>query len=94
MVLHDAIKTIQNGVCFFLRTKTCFFYKNLKSRIKKTRGLFFFRVFLNLEYLSILFCDFRLIARSVKSHDAISLIGCAPKISGNEKAENHWLLNT
>jgi len=31
------------------------------------------------NYLSILFCDFPLIARSGKSHVTISLIGCAPR---------------
>jgi len=35
-----------------------------------------------------------LIARSGKSHVTISLIGCAPKIPGNEEAENYWHLNT
>ena len=30
------------------------------------------------DYLSILFCDFPLIARSEKRHNTISLIGCAP----------------
>jgi len=41
---------------------------------KKPGGL----VFLNPGYLSILFCDFALIARSATSHATISLIGCAP----------------
>jgi len=36
------------------------------------------RVFLNPDYyLSIVFCDFPLIARSGTSHVSISLIGCA-----------------
>jgi len=35
-------------------------------------------VFLNPDYLSILFCKFPLIARSGKSHATISLIECAP----------------
>jgi len=42
-------------------------------------GLFFSKkhFFLNPNYLSILFCDFALIARSGTSHVTISLIGCA-----------------
>jgi len=35
-----------------------------------------------------------LIARIVKSHVVISLIGSAPKILRIEKGENHWHLNT
>jgi len=49
--------------------------------LKKTRRVVFFKknqVFLNLDYLSILFYDFPLTARSGTSHVTISLIGCAP----------------
>jgi len=35
-------------------------------------------VFLHPDYLSILVCDFSLIARSATSHVTISLNGCAP----------------
>jgi len=37
VILHDAIKTIQNGVCvFFKRNKNMFLLKkNRKTRIKK-----------------------------------------------------------
>ena len=37
LILHDAIKTIQSGVFVFLKkgTKTCFFSKKQKIRIKK-----------------------------------------------------------
>jgi len=42
MVLHDAIKTIQNGVCVFKEQRLVSFIKNLKSRIKEnTRAGFF-----------------------------------------------------
>jgi len=62
-------------------TKTCFLSTNPKKRIKKTGGLRFFlikRVFLNPDYLSILFCDFPLIARSGTSHVTINSIGRSP----------------
>jgi len=46
VILHNAIKTIQNGVFVFFfekRTKTCFFSKNRKQPdFEKTRGLEFF----------------------------------------------------
>jgi len=83
VILHDAIKTIHNGVvCFFKkRTKTCFFKKNKKFGLKKQKadGLFFSkkRVFLNLIVFQP-FCDFPLIAWSGTSHVTISLFGCTP----------------
>jgi len=97
MVLHDAIKTIQNGVCvFFKEQRLVSFIKKLKTQIKENTRMGFKkkRVFLNPDYLSILFCDFPLIAQSGKSQVTISLIGCVPKIPGNEEAENYWHLNT
>jgi len=53
------------------------------------------RIFLNPDYLSILFCNFPLIARSGTSHVTIRLIVCAPHTwtkcpCGNEEAEIHW----
>jgi len=56
------------------------FQKTQKTDIKKTKnrgrlGFIKKRGFLNPDYLSILFCDFPLIARSGTSHVAISLIG-------------------
>jgi len=69
----------------------------LKS--KKTGGLEKKRFFFNLDYLSILFCDFPLIARSGTRHVTTSLTGRAPctnprvKDPGNEEAENYWHLN-
>jgi len=66
----------------FLKIKNLFLFKKTKKTDeKKTGGLFFLekkRVFLNPDYLSILFCDFPLIARSGTSQVTISLIGCAP----------------
>jgi len=42
-ILHDAIKTLQNGV-FVFRTKTRFFSKNPKyPDLKKRAGLFFLK---------------------------------------------------
>jgi len=84
VVLHDAIKTIQNGVFVFLQNKNenLFFFQkvNKKTVIKKQVGCIFLkkRVFLNPDYLSILFCNFPLISRSGISYVTISLIGCAP----------------
>ena len=53
VILHDAIKTIQNSVlCFFIkRTKACFVSKKPKKRIKKqkTCELFFFNPFFQLS---------------------------------------------
>jgi len=42
VTLHDAIKTIQNGVfvLFQKRTKTCFFPKETKNAFKKQVGCF------------------------------------------------------
>jgi len=62
-------------------TKSCFFSKNPKKLdLKKQEGRILLkkRVFLNPDYLSILFCDFPLIARSGTSHATISLFGRAP----------------
>jgi len=43
VILHGAIETIQSGVFVFLKkgTKTCFFSKKQKMRIKKQVGCFF-----------------------------------------------------
>ena len=84
VLLHDARKQFRMGFpcCCFLRIKTCF-KKKTKNVYKKTKitgrlGFSKKRVFLNPDYLSIVFCDFPLIARSGTSHATISLIGCAP----------------
>ena len=71
-----------NSECFFWvlkKPKTCFIKKN---GFKKSRRVVFFkwRVFLNPDYLSILFWDFSLIAQSGTSHAAVSLNGCAAHI--------------
>jgi len=61
VTLHDAIKTIQNGVfvLFQKRTKTCFFPKETKNAFKKQVGCFKKkRVFLNPDYLSTFFAIF------------------------------------
>jgi len=41
VILHDAIKTIQNSVFVFFqkRTKTCFFSKKQEKRIKKAKHM-------------------------------------------------------
>jgi len=67
------------GFCVFFKQNLVSFQKP-KKHIKKTVGLFLSkkRVFLSPDYLSILFRDFLLIARSGTSHVTISLIGCAP----------------
>jgi len=78
VILHNAIKTIQNVFLCFLkkRTQTCFFSKNPRNPdLKKAEGWFKKNVFFNPDYLSILFCDFLLIARSGTNHVTISLIG-------------------
>jgi len=47
VVLHDAIKTIQNGVFVFLQNKNenLFFFSKSKQKngYKKTSGLYFFK---------------------------------------------------
>jgi len=79
VLLHDAIKTIQNGafVCFFQEQKTVSSQKNKKIWIKKT--CFFKETGFSQPWLSFNpICDFPLIARSGTSHVTISLIGFAP----------------
>jgi len=69
------------GFCvFFQITKTCFFKVKTKNLdLRKSGGLFFLKIgFFYPDYLSILFCDFPMSARSGTSHVTISLIGCAP----------------
>jgi len=83
MILYHAIKTIQNKVFVIFENKLLLLFNETQKRfIKNSRVVFVKkRVFLNPDYLSILFCDFPLIARSGTSHVTISLIGCAP---------HHW----
>ena len=82
VILYDAIQTIQNSVfVFFLKKeqRPVSFQKTRKNGLKKHVNCFFLNSgFFNPDYLSILFCDFPLIARSGTSHVIISLIGCAP----------------
>jgi len=84
VIQHDAIKTIQNRVFVFFwkKNKNLFLFKKKQiTRIWKNRRVGTFwkkRVFLNPGYLSILFCDFPLIARSGTADVTISLIGRAP----------------
>jgi len=70
VMLHNAIKQFKMGfLCFFLK----------EQKLVSFQGCFFLmRIFLDPDYLSILFCDFPLIARSGISHVTISLIRCAP----------------
>jgi len=85
VILHNAIKTIQNGVFMFFekRMKTCFFKKKTKhATLKKQEGWNFLKTpgFYQ-PWLSFNpFCDFPLIARSGTTDDTISLIGRAPYI--------------
>ena len=73
------------GFCFvfFLKNKNLFLFKTRqKTDIKKQKTqvgwvLLKKRVFLNPHYLSIIFCDFPMIARSGTSQVTIKLIGCA-----------------
>jgi len=70
------------GFCVFLKKerKPVSFQKTPKNEFEKTEGLEFFekkRVFLNPDYLSILFCDFPVMARSGTTDVTISLIGRA-----------------
>jgi len=56
------------------------FKKHQKTNLKKQKGWNFLkkkRVFLNPDYLSILFCDFPVMARSGTTDVTISLIGRA-----------------
>ena len=81
VILHDAIKTIQNSVFVFFpkKKKSLFFFKKSENPDKKTKHVncFFNPGFFNTDYFSTFFCDFPLIARSGTSHVTISLIGCA-----------------
>jgi len=67
VILHDAIKQFRTGFCDLSKkkAKTCFFKKN-KNGFKKNRKacelLFLNPVFFNPDCISILFCDFPLIA--------------------------------
>ena len=85
VILHNAIKTIQNGVFMFFekRMKTCFFKKKTKNAtLKKQEGWNFLKTpgFYQ-PWLSFNpFCDFPLIALSGTTDDTISLIGRAPYI--------------
>jgi len=83
LILLDAIRTIENGgFVFFLKKgqKLVSFQKKQKNEFKENQEgcLKKKRFFLDPEYLSILFCDFPLIARSGTRHVTISLIGVAP----------------
>ena len=84
VILHDATKTIHNGVFAFFKNKNLFFLKKTPGFVKKRKnpdGLGFLRklgFFSNLDIFQYFFCDFPLIARSGTSHITISLIGCAP----------------
>ena len=84
VILHDAIKTIHNGVlCLFFKKKEqkpVSLKKNKKIiRIEKTGGLFFEKNrFFSTLIIFEPFCDFPLIARSGTSHVTISLFGCVP----------------
>ena len=82
MVLHDAIKRIETGVfTFFLKERKLVSFKKKPKNpyLKEHEGVFFFKnpFFLNPDYISILFCDFPLIAQAGTSHVTISLIWCA-----------------
>ena len=73
VILHDAIKTIENGVfvLFFEEKKPVLFQKKTKPPgLKKTKvGVFKkTRIFRKPGYLSIFLCDFPLIARSGHHH--------------------------
>jgi len=65
-------------LCFFKEQKNCFFSNNPKNGFKKEQNIQVGWVFLDPDYLSILFYDFPLIARFGTSHVIISLIGYAP----------------
>jgi len=74
LMLHNAIKTIQNGA--FVLFWNLFFFKNW---IWNNRRVGFKKTFFSQPWLSFnFFCDFPLIALSGTSHFTISLIGCAP----------------
>jgi len=75
---NDIASCNKNNSDFFFLNKILFLLRKTKPVLKNRRVVLKKRVFLNPDYLSILFCDFPLIARSGTSHVTISLIGCAP----------------
>jgi len=64
-------------LCFFKDQKPVSFQITQKTDLKKHKKQVRW-VFLNPAYLSVLFCNFPLIARSGTSHVIIKLIGCVP----------------
>jgi len=103
VILHNAIKTIQNGVFMFFekRMKTCFFKKKKQKRdFEKTGGLEFFE---NTGFLSTL-TIFQSFLWFPWSHDLEQLTTLSVwlgvrrtsrvKDHYNEEAENYWHFNT
>jgi len=85
VILHDSIKTIPNRFLFVFfekRTKIVSLKKNGLKTNKKNMWIVFFKPgFFNPDYLSILFRDFPLTARSGTSHVTIGLTWvCAPHL--------------
>jgi len=84
VILHDAIKTLQNGVCVFSKKKKkktyVFSKKQIKTDKKNNGGCFFQKscFFSTLIMLWSFFCDFPSIARSGTSHLIINLVACTP----------------
>jgi len=97
VILHDATKTMQNGVfVFFFRTKTCFLSNNPKQGLKKQRKQVGW-IFLNPDYLSILFRFFSW-SHNLQQVTSLSVwlgVRRTPRVRvpGIEEAENYWHLN-
>jgi len=81
VILHDAIKTIENGVfAFFIKkNKNLFLFKKQKSsdlKIKKSRWAVFLKTGFSQPRLSFNpYCNFPCIARSGKIHVTIIWLG-------------------
>jgi len=100
VILHNAIKTIQNGVFVFFwkKNKNLFLSKNPNK--KKQEGWNFFkkRIFLNPDYLSTLFVIFPW-SPDLEQLTSLSVwlaVRRTPRVKdpGNEEAENYWHSNT
>ena len=81
VILHDAIKTIQNGIfVFFIKEqKPVSFQKSKNIRIKKQVGCFFKTTDFSQSWLPFNpLGDFPLITRSGTSHVIIRMVDCEP----------------
>jgi len=103
VILHNAIKTIQNGVFVFFwkKNKNLFHLKKTKNTDWKTEGLnvfhktVFFQPWLSLKTFFVIFPW----SQGLEQVTSLSVwldVRQTPRAKdpGNEEAENYWHLNT